>query len=308
VTVYGPTQSTYYLKETTAPSSYTADTTVYTVTVSSDYKTTTDGQGNTVNLTRDVETDSGTETGLVKEATLSYVDGQGQTQNVASTTTPATTDADGNTATLYQFHNEPAIDVTILKADEEADASGNTVYLADASFDVSRQSVDGTGYNYTDYDYNTADDVAGSSNVIISTADDTGVTMHQVGSGTYRLQETAAPTGYVVMTNNLFFEMDGTTLTLVNEDGSAYQGDQASVVTNTDATTGEVEGYTITITNTKGASLPSTGGSGSTAFTLLGSMLVALSLAMLLIRWHRRNALAGIHPRRRGQEGGHRFE
>jgi len=100
--------------------------------------------------------------------------------------------------------------------------------------------------------------------------------------GTYKLVETKAPAGY-----NL---SDSEITIYVTADGVTYdQPDNAASNTKLTPTVRDgVKVYTITVTNSKGAVLPHTGGAGTFLYTLCGLMLMASAAAVYGFRMRRR--------------------
>ena len=87
------------------------------------------------------------------------------------------------------------------------------------------------------------------------------------------MKEIEPPTGYIIAANDVTF-------TLSKEDGETkitVTGDNASVDEDT---------ITIIITNIPGVALPSTGGTGTVPFMVLGSILI-LGAGVLLSRRRR---------------------
>ncbi|SDM03028.1 LPXTG-motif cell wall anchor domain-containing protein/fibro-slime domain-containing protein [Sarcina sp. DSM 11001] len=103
-------------------------------------------------------------------------------------------------------------------------------------------------------------------------------------NGRYRLQEEIAPEGYVIMTKYVYFTVENGSVRLTNETGGTPESANPQVVLDGD----NVNGYTLTIKNTLGASLPATGGPGTKLFYLLGAMLTVLAGAGLVVRKRRK--------------------
>ena len=103
-------------------------------------------------------------------------------------------------------------------------------------------------------------------------------------AGYYQLTETVAPEGYVITQDKFYFviKKEDRSVRLCKEDGTgeAVEIGQAKVSKGSDAV------YTITIKNTPGVALPSTGGPGTRLFTILGSMLMMFA-GLLLVRRRR---------------------
>ena len=101
--------------------------------------------------------------------------------------------------------------------------------------------------------------------------------------GKYRLTETKAPDGYIILENKIYFEIyenpKGTFIgRFIDENGDplseAEIEELSSIVTLANATSGDETVCTITVINTPGAELPSSGGPGTTWIYLIGSILL----------------------------------
>ena len=109
---------------------------------------------------------------------------------------------------------------------------------------------------------------AGISSTFIFNADGSDVSIH-LPAGTYKLKEVAPPTGYVITGGEMQFELTNNSVTASGNNISP----------------GTKEGKPlITVYNEPGASLPSTGGPGTTLLTLIGFVLAAFASAVLLMR------------------------
>ena len=111
--------------------------------------------------------------------------------------------------------------------------------------------------------------------------------------GTYKLREIAAPTGYNMLSSDITVIITATTT-----NGQAWtDGLASSALTKLEVTADDVAGTGdtstgiagITVANNKGATLPETGGIGTTIFYVLGGALV-IGAAVLLITKKRMNA------------------
>jgi LPXTG-motif cell wall-anchored protein len=108
-------------------------------------------------------------------------------------------------------------------------------------------------------------------------------------AGRYRLEETHAPDGYLILTKYIYFMIDtNRKVILTKEDGSnENHNSQASISQSAGV-------YIITVKNTPGAALPNTGGPGTRIFTILGSILI-LGAGVLL--WRRRKLIDSLNNR-----------
>lgn len=104
--------------------------------------------------------------------------------------------------------------------------------------------------------------------------------------GTYLLREIVAPTGYNMLTADITVVITATTST-------TWNGENASTaLTKLEVTAGgkTTEGNTstgivgITVENNKGATLPETGGIGTTIFYVLGAILVLGAGVLLVVK------------------------
>lgn len=110
--------------------------------------------------------------------------------------------------------------------------------------------------------------------------------------GTYRLKETKAPAGY-----NLLTEDVSLTITATTGNGQNWSGEANAALTKLQITSGNTTAdgnistgaVSLTVQNNKGASLPETGGIGTTIFYVIGTILV-LGAAVLLVTKRRMNA------------------
>lgn len=114
------------------------------------------------------------------------------------------------------------------------------------------------------------------------TGSDGTVTVERIKTGTYYLKETQAPATYEPLNGEVKVVITATYASENNAVSALSITTQYGSATNTDVgdvTEGEVE---VTIENTKGHSLPATGGMGTTLFYVLGSVLM-IGAAVLLV-------------------------
>ena len=126
----------------------------------------------------------------------------------------------------------------------------------------------------------------GGGSYTVAPADYTGSTVYVMTAGNitikglddatdYYLYETKAPAGYNRLTEAVKFKINAT-----------YNGD-GNTCTNVNATVGSEAaptGLSITVKNNKGATLPSTGGSGTTLFYVIGGGLMAVAAVLLVTK------------------------
>ena len=104
--------------------------------------------------------------------------------------------------------------------------------------------------------------------------------------GYYELKETVAPAGYILLNDGtVYFRVSETGMHLLQAD-TETAAENWRTIPQTSGTT--FHNGTMTVGNTPGAALPSTGGPGTRLFTILGSILI-LGAGVLL--WRRRRLI-----------------
>ena len=218
------------------------------------------------------------------------IDGDGN-QNIVTLTAYTTPDDDTTPDPWEENWQDDEIIKTYAAALKKVDENGNA--LSGAKFAANGLTVTGSKGNYTVVSYDAASQKTGTE----METDDNG---HLVIQGlpsdvTLTVVETEAPAGYNKLANpvNLSPAVIGQTVTVTST--TIYydeNGDVVEEVTETSSTTIEynedLETAALEIQNRKGPELPSTGGTGTTVFYVLGSVMV-LAAAVLLITRKRMN-------------------
>lgn len=208
-----------------------------------------------------------------------------------------------NTATLEYTHNPKDANDTTTKTDKtytytfgiDADLDGTGTYTTQELFKVGvdENGVVGTvtkeGETVTvtnPLEGATFTLTRADGKVYTATSDENGMlSFTGLDAGTYTLVETVAPDGYSINSDEHTVEISAT----FNDDGTlaSYTITIDEEATSTYSATYSGTAETITkdftatgITNTKLVSLPSTGGIGTTIFTVLGCLLMIAAAAL----------------------------
>jgi LPXTG-motif cell wall-anchored protein len=163
-----------------------------------------------------------------------------------------------------------SIDVQLKKVDEKA------AILGGSTFKLTKKNATGAYVSVSD----ALDSIEPGDTEATNPVDLGGL-----GIGEYRLVETGIPDGYVKLSSNVDFE-------IYKEDGvlkaKLAEGTDPSIAGIDGPGSGEDPIYTITVTNTPGVALPSTGGHGTLPNTLGGLLLMLGSALMYGFRMRRR--------------------
>lgn len=142
--------------------------------------------------------------------------------------------------------------------------------------------------NYNEIPYEAWQTLNGTTSVIMTSAAEGAFGVSGLDDGTYYLMEIKAPTGYNLLENALRLD-----IAAVTTNGQNWAGNPADALTaltidvdqggaqNGDVGTGAVA---LTVANNQGATLPETGGMGTTLFYVIGGLLVAGAGILLVVR------------------------
>ena len=148
---------------------------------------------------------------------------------------------------------------------------------------VTIRKVDDKGNNllgakFRLYKYGTSwETVDGYSEIDLTSVNQ--ITLNKLSAGRYSLEEIHAPDGYVILTKHIYFN--------IAQDGKASLTDENGTGGNSNANA-SISENTITVKNTTGAALPSTGGPGTGMLYLLGITLIGLAGVGLVMKRRRR--------------------
>ena len=189
------------------------------------------------------------------------IDNNGTFSVADGTTTGSGTINQSNTQYTVTYTNRALTQqVNILKTSQDG-----TTPLSGAVFSL-----------YTESGYNAKPKQASKTELI---SDGNGkIDLGKLAYGKYYLVETTAPAGYVLLSEPVVITVGSSEVTYTQGDRNLpLSGNGIDHNTTTDI-------YTLTVTNNAGARLPSTGGSGTTPYTLAGIALMGIALILLLRR------------------------
>lgn len=191
-----------------------------------------------------------------------------------------TTKVDGATADAENPTKLPGAQFVLLNSDGTKVAKIDTANKFDGWVNLPAGTGEGGAITYEDW---TAFD---EKNNVILTSDENGL-FQVIGldDGTYKLREIQAPDGFNLLPNDV-----EVVITADTNNGQDWSGTAAEALTDLNVTADKKPGNgqastgiaAITIANNKGATLPETGGMGTTVFYVLGGIL-AVGAGVLLV-------------------------
>ena len=133
------------------------------------------------------------------------------------------------------------------------------------------------------------DGTATSKMYVMSTDTNGALNINGLKSGTYYLYETKAPDGYNKLTKPIKIEITATQTAATGDiaDTGAFSAKVDDTNTNATLDTGTVS---VTVKNSSGSTLPSTGGMGTKLFYTIGGILMAGAAIILVVRKRRSDA------------------
>lgn len=142
--------------------------------------------------------------------------------------------------------------------------------------------------NYQQIPYETWETFNKTTNVIMKSAAEGAFGVSGLDDGTYHLMEIKAPNGYNLLEEDVQLVIEATTA-----NGQTWNGTAADALTALTITVdqGNAEGgnlgtgaVNVTVKNNQGATLPETGGMGTTLFYIIGGLLVVGAGILLVVR------------------------
>ena len=143
------------------------------------------------------------------------------------------------------------------------------------------QELTGALFTLTKVDSETKEPIADVEPITIDLTSKSSETVQKLTDGTYSLWETQAPAGFIGMSAPIII-----TIT----DGAVQEPDLSGTTTILYSEKSGETPATMTIGNTPGTELPSTGGSGTAIYTAGGLALALLAGVLLISRRKRRNS------------------
>ncbi len=193
--------------------------------------------------------------------------------------------SNNNTAEL-EYSNDPYTDSkTKTPVDDKTTTDTYTIDLellkieeVEPGQELKGTPLSGAQFNVYKYDEEAEDNLGEKVNAeVLETAEDGKVYVSKLGAGKYVLEEVKAPDGHNVLGYNVVFEITFTNATetdpitwdvVLGTDKLNY----VSKTINVDETSGKI---TLTVQNSSGFQLPSTGGVGTVIFTVVGILVMA---------------------------------
>lgn len=206
------------------------------------------------------------ETGLDTdmEASLggTYTDAQGGTQTIKNLSFGTAFEMKGDT-TITVTNKRRTIALTLKKVGRETQSA-----LPGAEFRLAFRNAEGV---YAEHDGIPA------TKAPLNLGESGSVQLTGLPSGDYKLTETKAPDGYIVMTKDIYFTVNAGGSPAVAETDGHSEWTELGVQFTTDH-----EGSTLTVPNTAGTALPNTGGHGTLPYRLAGLALMLMGAAYVL--------------------------
>ena len=175
----------------------------------------------------------------------------------------ADTSDPGKISYTISIENTP-VGITVRKTDETETS------LIGSQFEHCRKNDAGSFEAVNEY---------GLVDGLIDLTDKAEMTFTGLSNGSYKLSEKVSPSGYLILTSDVYFSVSDGAVTLTDESGGTTTYPEVSL---------KDENTTIVVKNVPGPALPNTGGPGIKLFTASGA---ALAAGAGLLLWKRREIL-----------------
>ncbi len=176
-----------------------------------------------------------------------------------------------------------AMDVQLKKVDENGNVKSGSV------FDLSKFT---TSWTDITTGIKPGEPASGATPAVENPVD-----LGMLPVGKYKLTETKAPDGYIILTDSIYFEVyeeadRNLKVRLIKEDGTPMTDEEIREFEKTAKLTSTGSGYdtiyTVTVSNVPGKELPMTGGAGALPYTLSGLLLIFISALIYSFRMKHR--------------------
>lgn len=178
---------------------------------------------------------------------------------------------------IMNTYNEQTADLDLVKI---LNSTENTeTKLEGAEFDLYCRPLGNTGaYHKVNRD------------TILIDNDNQEELLRNLEQGQYYLKETKAPTGCVLLTDEIHFKQEGGIIILTDSRGNDIQSEQSMWKLEKHS---DDDAYVLTIKNNKLYSLPSSGGSGIYGFTISGVAFITAALLLFINNKRKEDNIAG---------------
>lgn len=183
--------------------------------------------------------------------------------NVITNDYTYTLDNGGGVKGVASYTNEMVTNLDLKKTDN------NGTNLNGAKFELKKKDSQGNWSPVQD----------GYNNFEVLNSGENSVELKKLTSGNYKLKEITAPTGYMVLSSEIYFKVAQGNVTLTDAQGNDLTEDSAHPMWSlaTDSKT-----PVLTIENQKVYSLPESGGPGTYGFTISGVAILATALLLFI--------------------------
>ena len=200
-----------------------------------------------------------------------YVTVPADTDSAAKARAVSGSDNTKNTKTFMDIATVYTFGIEVAKV-----AKGTKTGLQGAVFELKlKDTTQKIGFTGSGGAYTKAAD----GTAALTTGTDGKLTLKGLAPGTYKLKETKAPAGYVLSAGE-------TEITIADTDfnGIPDSKEQSTTDTTTTQTTDKDNGLvSITVENTKGFTLPRTGGIGTVLFSMIGIVLMGSGVLLVAV-------------------------
>ena len=189
-------------------------------------------------------------------------------------------------ATVGKTSNDNKVSLNYANDDTEIVEPGPTVQVFAFNLQVVKEDNGGQKLAGAKFDLFKADK---TTKIATATSDDNGLVQFtengkeiQLAAGTYYVQETEAPEGYVLPTGDAAWTEITVTPTITQKTNAGVNDAQYELTGLTNAGDNTFAFVTKTVKNVK-ITVPKTGGMGTTLFTICGASLIVLAGVMFVV-------------------------